>query len=331
MTTVRHTKKNASHDPKRKRETFAFGPVPSRRLGRSLGIDVVPFKTCSYDCIYCQLGRTTHKTAKRSVFYPVEDVMSGVRARLDHIEAPDYLTVSGSGEPTLYAAMGDLIRRMKTCFATPLAVLTNGSLAGDGDVRRELAEADLLVPSLDAGNADTFQVINRPHKDIRFGDMTRGLCALRDEYRGQIWLEVFLVAGVNDTDRELADLKKWANRIGPDRIQLNTAVRPTAEDAVRPLPLERMVEIASFFGPTCEVVADYARTHEKAEFRGQRRDVLEMLKRRPCTIEDVAAGLSLHRNEAVKYVQELSDRREIQKREKNGKFLYFAVDSETNL
>jgi len=331
MTTARHREKDVSAKAKGKRETFAFGPVPSRRLGRSLGIDVVPFKTCSYDCIYCQLGRTTRKTVQRSVFYPVEDIMSSVRKRLDHIETPDYLTVSGSGEPTLYSAMGDLIRRVKVCSNTPVAVLTNGSLAGDDVVRLELAEADLIVPSLDAGNADTFQIINRPHENIRFDDMVRGLCALRNEYRGQIWLEVFLVDGVNDTERELADLKSWTDRIGPDNIQLNTAVRPTAEDAVRPLPLERMSEIASFFGPTCEVVVDYAGTHERAEFRSQRRDVIELLKRRPCTIDDVAAGLSLHRNEAVKYVQELSDRKEIRKREKDGKILYFAVDSETNL
>ncbi|HBO43222.1 MAG TPA: radical SAM protein, partial [Planctomycetaceae bacterium] len=165
---------------------FVFGPVPSRRLGRSLGVDLVPFKTCSYDCIYCQLGPTNCRTVERREWVPLNDVLRELKSKLN--PPPDYITLSGSGEPTLYSRLDELINRIKDMSDVPVAVLTNGSLLWRDDVRRQLAAADLVMPSLDAGNPATFELVNRPHEAIAFEQMLSGLIAFRQSYRGRFWL-----------------------------------------------------------------------------------------------------------------------------------------------
>jgi wyosine [tRNA(Phe)-imidazoG37] synthetase (radical SAM superfamily) len=305
-----------------KKKKFTFGPVPSRRLGRSLGIDLVPFKTCSYDCIYCQLGRTTNKTINRDEYYPVKDIIRGVKDKLREISRPDYITLSGSGEPTLYSHIGNIIHKIKDITDIPVAVLTNGSLFWIDEVRNAVLDADLIIPSLDAGNEDTFVYVNRPHEDISFKKMADGLRSLRETYKGLIWLEVFLVSGITDKETEILKIKSWTDRINPERIQLNTAVRTPAEDFVRTVSKERMEEIAGFFGPHCEVIADYSKVHDLSEFHSTRDDVLELLKRRPCSIDDISGGLDLHRNETIKYVQELLDQNLIRMEKRGDKALY---------
>lgn len=305
-----------------KKKKFTFGPVPSRRLGRSLGIDLVPFKTCSYDCIYCQLGRTTNKTINRDEYYPVKDIIRGVKDKLREISRPDYITLSGSGEPTLYSHIGNIIHKIKDITDIPVAVLTNGSLFWIDEVRNAVLDADLIIPSLDAGNEDTFVYVNRPHEDISFKKMADGLRSLRETYKGLIWLEVFLVSSVTDKETEILKIKSWTDRINPGRIQLNTAVRTPAEDFVRTVNEERMEEIAGFFGPHCEVIADYSKVHDLSEFHSTRDDVLELLKRRPCSIDDISGGLDLHRNETIKYVQELLDQNFIRMEKRGDKELY---------
>ncbi len=166
---------------------YIFGPVPSRRLGRSLGVDLVPFKTCTYDCIYCQLGRTPCTTTERKEWVPLDGVLEDLRQKLS--TRPDYITLSGSGEPTLYSRLDELIDRIKTMTDVPVAVLTNGALFADKELRRQLMEADLVVPSLDAGDEAMFQMVNRPHQDISFEHMLQGLIDFRREYQGKYWLE----------------------------------------------------------------------------------------------------------------------------------------------
>ena len=305
-----------------KKKKFTFGPVPSRRLGRSLGIDLVPFKTCTYDCIYCQLGRTTNKTINRDEYYPVKDIIQAVKEKLREISRPDYITLSGSGEPTLHSRIGDIIREIRDITDIPVAVLTNGSLFWIDEVRNAVLEADLIIPSLDAGDEEAFLYINRPHEDISFKKMADGLCSLRESYKGSIWLEVFLVGGITDAETEILKIKTWADRINPERIQLNTAVRTPAEDFVRLVSKEKMEEIAGVFGPHCEVIADYSKVHDLSEFHSTRDDVLELLKRRPCSIDDISGGLDLHRNEAIKYVQELLDQNLIRMEKRDDKALY---------
>jgi len=282
-----------------------FGPVPSRRLGRSLGVDPVIFKTCSFDCIYCQLGRTTCKTIERKAYVPADELVEEVRARLAEGPRPDYVTMSGSGEPTLHAGLGDIIARVKEVSDVPVAVLTNGSLLYEPDVRAACARADLVVPSLDAGDEETLQRINRPESSLTLERIVEGLIRFREEYSGQMWLEVFLAAGVNDTPDQAARIRALCDRIRPERVQLNTAVRPTAEQSAVALSQEDMDNLCPLFGPTAEVVADFTKERMDRGFAVRRDEVLDMLRRRPCTLDDVAAGLSAHRNEVAKYVHEL--------------------------
>ena len=307
---------------------FTFGPVPSRRLGKSLGVDLLPFKTCTYDCIYCQLGRTTNKTTSLKEYFPVREVLKGVRQGVQESPHSDYITLSGSGEPTLYSRIGEVINGIKEITDIPVAVLTNGSLFWIDKVRESVLEADLIIPSLDAGDEEIFRYVNRPHKDISFKKMVDGLCSLRSRYSGRIWLEVFLIGGVTAIESEVLKIKACIDRIAPERVQLNTAVRIPAESFVDMVTKEKMEEIAGVFSSNCEVIADYSGTHNLREFTSTREDVLELLKRRPCSIEDISDGLNIHRNETVKYVQELLDRDLIRMERRNERALYFARKTE---
>ena len=277
-----------------------FGPVPSRRLGRSLGVDLVPFKTCSYDCIYCQLGRTTSKTVERKPWVDLDVVLDQLKEKLN--THPDYITLSGSGEPTLFSQLDVVIDRIKTMTDVPVAVLTNGSLLWQDEMRRELAGADLVVPSLDAGDATTFRMVSRPHESISFEPMLAGLIAFRRQFRGEYWLEVLLVGGYNALDAELDNLRTCIGRIRPDCAQLNTVTRPPAENYAARVSPERLQAIAATFDPPAEVIADFHRP-ETAGGTAGREEILELLRRRPCSMEDVADGLSIHRAEAIKYLE----------------------------
>lgn len=303
--------------------SYIFGPVPSRRLGRSLGVDVVPFKTCTYDCIYCQLGRTTNKTIERREWVPMDEVLMELKGKLS--SKPDYITLSGSGEPTLFSRMGELIDRIKGMTDTPVAVLTNGSLLWQDEVRRELHAADLLVPSLDAGDEMRFRHINRPHETITFEKMLSGLIAMREDFRGQYWLEVFLLAGYTAIESELMKLAKCVNLVRPDRVQLNTVTRPPAESFAAGVSRERMTTLAAMFHPPAEVIADFRSIHEEADFSAGRKEILNMLQRRPCSVDDIADGLGMHRNEVIKYVEELSAEELIEHITTAGKLYYKAT------
>jgi len=282
--------------------TLVFGPVPSRRLGRSLGIDLVPFKTCSYDCIYCQLGRTTLKTTERREWVPLDAVLEQVKQKL--ASQPDYITLSGSGEPTLFSRIGELIARIKDMTDIPVAVLTNGSLLWQKALRDDLQQADLVIPSLDAGDERMFQYVNRPAPELSFDQLVEGLVTFRQEYDGQYWLEVFLLGGVTGIQAEVEAIGRVVQRIGPNRVQLNTVSRPPAEDFAYSVPPDEIARLASLIAENAEVVADYRHVHEQLAFAARGEDVMSLLRRRPCTIEDIASGLGMHRNEAVKYVEQ---------------------------
>ncbi len=285
---------------------YIFGPVPSRRLGRSLGVDLVPFKTCTYDCAYCQLGRTTNKTVVRKPYVPAEDVMSELERRLSQGVHPDYITLSGSGEPTLNSEIGKVVEAIKHRTGIPIAVLTNGSLLWMKEVRGELLMADVVMPSLDAARPNTFEAINRPHPDIEFSKMLQGLIDFRREYRGKIWLEIFLAKGINDGETELNELIRMAELISPDRIDLNTAVRPPADNSVKALTAAELESIASRFTLLAVVIAPLEPS-STSDGRVSLQDVAAMLRRRPCTALDVANAFDVHLNEAVKYLEVLKE------------------------
>jgi wyosine [tRNA(Phe)-imidazoG37] synthetase (radical SAM superfamily) len=302
--------------------SHVFGPVPSRRLGRSLGVDLVPFKTCTFDCIYCQLGRTTCKTTRRSEWVPLEAVLRDVAANLD--KAPDFITLSGSGEPTLYSRLEELIGGIKHLTRVPVAVLTNGSLLWMPEVRDALATADLVAPSLDAGEERVFRHVNRPHDDITFDRLVEGLIRFREEYAGEYWLEVLLLGGITAIPAEVEKIARVVRQIDPDRVQINTVTRPPAEEYAFPVGRSELQELAAAFGSRAEVIADYRPSPPHADFANRGEDIAALLRRRPCTVDDIAEGLGLHRNEVIKYVNALAADGVLETRLR-GRTLYYAM------
>ncbi len=304
--------------------SYVYGPVPSRRLGRSLGVDLVPFKTCSYDCIYCQLGRVAEKTTLRKEWAPLEEIVSDIKAKLS--TRPDYITLCGAGEPTLFSRLGELIDRIKSLSDIPIALLTNGSLLWREDVRSQVQNADLIIPSLDAGDQTLFGAVNRPHDDIPFDKMLGGLIDLRREYKGAYWLEIFLLAGYTALEAEVVKLVACADLIKPDRVQLNTVIRPPAEDFACAVSRKQMTEFAKMFHQPTEVIADFSQHHEQIECSAGREEILNILYRRPCSVEDISAGLGMQPNEIVKHLENLANRGLIKHSMVDGK-VYYSVES----
>ena len=284
-----------------------YGPVPSRRLGRSLGIDLVPFKTCSYDCIYCQLGRTTNKTTELKEYVPVDRVLDELASKLPLEPAPDFIGLAGSGEPTLHARIGDLIAGIKKATSIPVAVLTNGSMLWRPEVRAGLERADLVLPSLDAGDQQSFEHVNRPHRDISFDRMADGLIAFAEGFRGAIWLEVFVLAGITDAPDDIRKIAAIAKRINPARVQLNTVSRPPAEDEALAARVETLEQLRRLFSGFSEVIAEsrQVKSIDSGVSRSAEDEILALLARRPCTVEGISVGLGLHPSEVVKHLDVL--------------------------
>jgi wyosine [tRNA(Phe)-imidazoG37] synthetase (radical SAM superfamily) len=284
-------------------QVHIYGPVPSRRLGYSLGVDILPYKTCTLDCVYCQLGPTPETTDRAGCFFEEQDILSQIQDAVTPSRGRiDYITFSGSGEPTLNAGLGSLIRKIKAMTDIPVAVLTNGTLLTREEVRQALMEADLVVPSLDAATQEVFERVNRPHPCLEVRDIIQSLIRFRQEYRGRFWLEVMLVAGINDSPEHIRELKEAAASIHPDRVQLNTVVRPPAEGFARALTQERMEEIREIFGPGAEIIADFSDEPRVSGREAVEAAIVDLVKRRPVTLTDLANSLGLHRNEVIKHL-----------------------------
>lgn len=236
---------------------YVYGPVASRRLGKSLGISTVPYKICSLDCVYCQLKKTMDKTTQRKKYVDEDEILAEVRTFFQNKPqelAIDYITFSGSGEPTLHESIGSLIKKVKAIANVPVAVITNSTTLTDPEVRKGLMNADLVVPSLDAVTQPVFEKIDRPAQGIKIKDIIVALKKFRKAFRGRFWLEVMLVRGVNDSDAYLKKIKKVADSLKPDRIQINSPVRPPAEKWVRPVSAQTLKEAKKIFGDSCDIV-----------------------------------------------------------------------------
>lgn len=293
---------------------YLFGPVPSRRLGMSLGVDLVPKKVCSLDCVYCEVGKTTKLTQERMEYIPFKKVEKELEHYFENNPDPDYVTFSGYGEPTLNVRIGEIIAYIKKNKPEiSVAVLTNGTLFNNKEVRAELAMADLVLPSLDAAREESFQKINRPVSDLSIHDYIEGLVNFSREFKGEIWLEVFLLEGFNDSPEDLDALRKAFLKIKPERIQLNTLDRPGTEEGLQALTLKRLMEIQSHFGlENIEIIAKVAKRKKLASYRKDTESaILETIARRPCTADDLAQILGLHLHEVNKYLDVLEKDKKI--------------------
>jgi wyosine [tRNA(Phe)-imidazoG37] synthetase (radical SAM superfamily) len=277
-----------------------FGPVPSRRLGRSLGVDVVPYKTCTFNCVYCECGETTNLTCSRSEFYPLSEILDELSDTLaDLREKPEVITLSGAGEPTLYSRLGELIEESRRLSDLPIAVITNSSLLFIPEVREDLGMADIVLPSLDAVFEEPFERINRPHPSCTLARLLDGLGTFLEEYEGKVLLEILLVEGYNSGADDIEALSKFLGRYEVDSIQLNTAARPGTAREIGPMDRRRLEEIRGQFGRSCEIIAPSpARTSRKTFETSER--ILSMIERRPCTAEDIHTALGIPLQGVVK-------------------------------
>jgi wyosine [tRNA(Phe)-imidazoG37] synthetase (radical SAM superfamily) len=298
---------------------YVYGPVPSRRLGYSLGVDILPPKTCSLDCIYCQLGPTLKKSVQRKTYYEQEDIITQVEEVLNSGKRIDYITFSGSGEPTLNKMLRKLIREIKKITPIPVAVLTNATLLTEDRVRRDLLEADLVVPSLDAVTQNLFARVNRPQASLKIDNIIRGLKVFRREFSGQIWLEIMLVKGINDSPDHVQKLKRIIEQISPNKIQLNTVIRPPAEEEAQPLTPAEMEKIRSVLGEGCEIIADFSEREQPPHAASLESAILTTVQRRPITLSDMAAFLGKHPDEILKYLNKLMQKNQIKRVQHEGK------------
>jgi wyosine [tRNA(Phe)-imidazoG37] synthetase (radical SAM superfamily) len=282
-----------------------YGPVPSRRLGFSLGIDIIPFKTCSLDCIYCQIGPTPKKIIYRKEYLSSSEILSQIKKKLSSGQRIDYITFSGSGEPTLNKALGKLIREIRKITSIPVAVLTNSTLLSQKSTREALMDADLVVPSLDAATQEIFVKVNRPHSSLKLEEIIKGLRKFRQEFKGSIWLEIMLVKGVNDSPSHIRKLKEAIAEIKPEKVQLNTVIRPPAEKNARPLNLRELEKINKVFGKNCEIIAEFSREAQKSTPENLKGAILSLIQRRPVTLADISVSLGKSKNEIIRSLDSL--------------------------
>ncbi|MEW5869758.1 MAG: radical SAM protein [Chloroflexota bacterium] len=273
---------------------YVFGPVPSRRLGQSLGVDPIPHKTCNWNCIYCQLGRTRPLTNLRKEYFPAADILAEVRSALQAHKPGeiDWVTFVGSGEPLLNASIGWLLRQVKRSTELPVALITNGSLLYLGDVREEILEADAVLPSLDAGGARIYRQISRPHPDITFDRLLEGLIDFREEYQGKMWLEVMLVRGINDNPQVLWDLAKAIQWIKPDAVHINLPTRPPAETWVQPPYEESLMQAVSILGNSAQVVHPAEGSFDLGGYDDPMEAIIRIISRHPMRQEELERSLN---------------------------------------
>jgi len=306
---------------------YIFGPVPSRRLGRSLGIDLIPYKTCSFNCVYCQIGETYEQTIKRAEYAPTKEVLKELEKKLEEHRTVDYLTFSGSGEPTLHSGIGAIIRKVKRLFMLPVAVITNGSLLWMKEVQKDLAEADVVLPTLSTISPEKYQMIHRPRHGLELEKIIEGMIGFRKKFNGQIWLEIFIVKGINDSDDDMEKLKSVLERIKPDRIQLNTSLRRPSQESSLAVSEKEMIHLARILGGQAEVIADFRGKRAESGHSATEQDLLNYLKRRPGTVNEICIGLGIEQELAQTLLRNLLDQNLVSFRKCEEREEYYFVPS----
>jgi len=307
------------------RQSVVYGPVPSRRFGLSLGVDIIPHKVCSYDCVYCQLGPTTDHTMQRRNFLEPDVIIEGLGNALESGPCPDVITLAGSGEPTLHAKLGSIIEGIARITDIPLVLLTNGSLLHIPEIRSEIAALDILAPSLDAGDSYTFREINRPCSGMDFDMMIEGLRDTVVDFDGTIRLETMLLWGLNTDDEQLDNLIRMIDTIAPDFVDINTPVRPNPLRDLTICPSRFLEDVAKRIKPRASIIVSRPEEeHEERRFHtgdlGGR--ILRMLSRRPCSLNDISAVTGASRNHILKILDVYITEGRVKER-KGAKDVYF--------
>ncbi len=273
---------------------YIFGPVPSRRLGLSLGIDLMPAKTCSLNCVYCECGKTTHLTITRDEYIPTEDIKRELKDYLNKGPRLDFVTFSGFGEPTLHSGIGEIILFLKSDYPQyRIALLTNSTLFYQDKTIKQVLAADVIIASLDAVSSPVFNKINRPHPDLKPDALIRGLVELRKEFKNQLWAEVFLLPDINTNDSELKKIKIALDRIMPDKVQLNTIDRPGTESWVKAVEKKDMTRIESYLTKAETISYGKQEQSDNKNIQNYTLQIISAIKRRPCTVEDVSRILGI--------------------------------------
>ena len=309
-------------------QQYVFGPVPSRRLGNSLGIDTIPLKTCNWNCVYCQLGRSTPLCNRRSEYIPINDILSQTEESLatHNQNEIDWITFVGSGEPTLHSGIGDLIREVKKMTRIPVAVITNGSLLYLGSIREALVEADAVLPSLDTGNPETYKKINRPHPECAYEQYIEGLIRFQREYQGNFWLEVMLVGGANDSDEELKAIRERIGQIQPDLIHLSIPTRPPAEKWVKQPDQEAIMRGIAILGEVVEVTTPVSGVFDLDSGENIIEGVIAIITRHPMSEEQLQFSLANYGDQQRhKIIQALKSSGQVQIIERFGKRFWCAA------
>ncbi len=305
---------------------FTFGPVPSRRLGFSLGIDIIPRKTCTFDCIYCQVGKTTNQELSRKSFFNPDEIVEEIITVTKDITYIDHITFSGSGEPTLNSDIGWIIREVKKRTDIPVAVITNSSLLSVEDVRNDIGIADAVLPSLDAVSEGIFQYINKPHSLIGINTIIEGIKKFSTNYKGKIWLEIMLIKGINTSTGELEKFKKIAEYLGVEKVQLNTIIRPPIDRKISGLTSEELDKISEYFGESTEVICDFTKKVERKKETNWSEMVMEILKRRSLTLSDIVKITGIPGNVAIKTLKLMEDEGNIKRVNVDSKIFYIIND-----
>jgi wyosine [tRNA(Phe)-imidazoG37] synthetase (radical SAM superfamily) len=284
---------------------YTFGPVPSRRLGLSLGVDVIPKKLCSLDCVYCEVGVTDKRGLARKEYLPANEILAEVKEVIAEYPHLDHITISGSGEPTLNSKIGDIIRSIKQMTKVPVAVLTNGTLLNLPEVRHDLMDADIVSPSLDAVSADVFEKVDKPNPKLRIDTIIDGIKTFRQEYQGRMWIEILFVKGMNDHDDEVFKMKQVLDEIQPEKIHLNTVIRPPAYAIAQPVGEDRLREIQKILGERSEIIGIFKETHKTQEHDVDGQAILALLERRAMTVDQMTESLAMRREEIITSLKQL--------------------------
>ncbi len=310
-----------------------FGPVNSRRLGFSLGIDLVP-GFCTFNCVYCEINRQKIRTCQRREYIPTVDIITELDQYLtDEGEAKlDIYTITASGEPTLHNGIGQIIRHIKDHSSRPVAVLTNGSLLHRSEVRQELMAADIIIPSLDAARPPSFRALNRPAAELNIDRIIKGIKKFKGEYPGKLWLEILLCQGINDSEEDIKALGRAVDSIRPDKIQLNTVDRPPLEANARPLRRSQLERIAAELPGDVEIIArgqDSGPAEHKAARTNDPNEIIELLKRRPCTSKDICLTLNYEETWVLTTLERLAETEQITPT-RHRDLKYWTMAKETN-